>query len=342
VAAITLAELAVRYGCELRGDPDLVVSSVATLDAAEPGAICFLANSAYRSLLGSAKATAVILTEEDADECPVACLVTPNPYAAYAAVAAELYPARKLNPGVHPSVVCDPETLVPASAEVGPGAVLGANVQLGERIYIGANTVIGDDVTIGDDGWLAANVSLYSGTRLGKRCRLHSGSVIGSDGFGIAQSESGWVKVPQVGGVEIGDDFEMGANTTIDRGAIDDTHIGNDVKLDNLVQVAHNASIGDHTAIAAMSGIAGSATIGARCQIGGNSAVLGHFEVCDDVSIHAQSLVTRAIRKPGAYSSAFGVEEVGKWRRLVGRVKRLEVVAGQIKELQKKVKGLIK
>ncbi|MDP6695510.1 MAG: UDP-3-O-(3-hydroxymyristoyl)glucosamine N-acyltransferase [Gammaproteobacteria bacterium] len=342
MAAITLADLAIRYGCELRGDPDLEVSCVGTLDSAESGAISFLANSAYRAKLTSVKATAVILAEEDADDCPVACLVTPNPYAAYAAVATELYPARKPKPGVHPSVVCDPGTSIPASAEVGPGVVLGSKVQLGERTYIGPNTVIGDNVSVGDDGWLAANVSIASGTRIGKRCLLHSGAVVGSDGFGIAQSDSGWIKVPQVGGVAIGDDFEMGANSTIDRGAIEDTCIGDDVKLDNMVQIAHNVIIGDHTAFAALAGVGGSAKIGARCMIGGQAGVLGHLEVCDDVFIHAHSLVTKGIREPGTYSSAWGVEEASKWRRLVGHFKRLEVIAEKIKAFQKTLKDIKK
>jgi len=331
----SLAELAVRFGCEVHGDPETRVNAVGTLQTAGEGCITFLANPAYKKHLETTKASAVILASQNIDASPVACLVTNDPYATYAAVATELHPPAALRPGVHPRAVVDPSVKVPASCEIGAGAVLGENVELGERVCVGPNTVIGDDSVLGNDTRLMANVTLYHNVRIGERCLLHSGVVVGADGFGIAQTASGWRKVPQVGGVTIGNDVEIGAASTVDRGAIDDTCIGNGVKLDNLTQVGHNVVVGEHTVMAAQSGIAGSTTVGARCVIGGRAAISGHLTVCDDVYLLGRASVSRSISTPGAYSSVLPVEEAGKWRKLAARFKRLDEMAKKIRDLER-------
>ena len=275
--SITLGEIAARYGCELRGDPDDHVSHVATLSGAGSESISFLANKAYRQQLETTRAAAVILSAEDVDACSTAALVTQNPYAVYARVATELHPPFALVPGVDALASVGQGCTIADTCQVAPGAVIEDGVTLGERVSIGPNCVVGRNTWMGDDTRLMANVTVYHGVSIGARCLLHSGTVVGADGFGIAQDESGWTKVPQVGGVEIGDDVEIGANTTIDRGAIENTVINAGVKLDNQIQVAHNVTIGAHTAIAALVGISGSTSIGAGCMIGGASIIAGHI-----------------------------------------------------------------
>jgi UDP-3-O-[3-hydroxymyristoyl] glucosamine N-acyltransferase len=335
--AIVLAELAVRYGCELHGDPDLEVVSVATLAEAQAGAIAFLANPGYKKFLADTQATAVILNKAAAEDCKVACLVTDNPYAVYAGIAAELHPQPALVPGIHPQAVVGEGTRVPDSCEISAGVVIGRDVRLGERVYIGPNCVIGDGSLLGSDTRLIANVSIYHDVHLGERCMVHAGTVIGSDGFGIAQSAQGWLKVPQLGGVRIGDDVEIGATCTIDRGAIDDTEIAAGVKLDNQVHIAHNVVIGEHTAIAGQCGISGSSRIGARCVMGGQVAISGHLVIADDVFLMGRSIVTKSIANSGTYSSVLSVEEAGKWRKLAARFKRLESMAARLKLLERKM-----
>lgn len=332
--SLSLAEIAVRYGCELRGDPDAHVTQVASIDNAGDKCLTFLTGGGFRRSLAGTRATAVILRSEDADICPVNCLVTANPYALYAAVAAELYPEPPLRPGRHVTAVVGQGGSIPATCEIGPGVVLGDEVVLGERVSIGANCVLGDRVHVGADSRLFSHVSVYADVVLGCRNRLHSGAVIGADGFGIAQSDHGWVKVPQTGSVVTGDDVEIGANSCVDRGAIDDTRLGNDVKIDNHVHIAHNVQIGDHTAIAGQSGVAGSARIGARCLIGGAVAVSGHISIADDVVVLGRASVANSIHEPGVYSSAIGVEEVSRWRRIAARVKRLDDMGRRLRKLE--------
>jgi len=338
--SLTLGEIAVRYGCELHGDPDAVVARVATLSGASAGSISFLANPAYKGQMAQTSATAVILGPDDVELCPVACLVNPNPYAIYALVAQALYPDPPLQPGVHASAVVGRDADLGADVEIGPGAVLGDNVVLGDRTYIGPNCVIEDNVTVGEDCRLVANVTLYHDVRIGDRCTIHAGTVIGSDGFGMAPAETGWIKVPQVGSVVLGIDIEIGANCCIDRGAIDDTRLADDVKLDNQVQIAHNVVIGAHTAIAGQSGVAGSTTIGERCMIGGSVAVSGHLTVTDGVSVMGRGSVSKSIDKPGVYSAVFAVEEASKWRRIAARVKRLDSMAAKLRQLESAVSNL--
>jgi UDP-3-O-[3-hydroxymyristoyl] glucosamine N-acyltransferase len=335
--AIRLAELAVRYGCELHGDPDLEVVSVGTLADARAGNISFLANPGYKKFLTETQATAVILNKSAAEDCKVACLVTDNPYAVYAGIAAELHPQPALMPGIHPQATIGEGASVPDSCEISSGVVIGRDVRLGERVYIGPNCVIGDGSLIGSDARLIANVSIYHDVHLGERCMVHAGTVIGSDGFGIAQSAQGWLKVPQLGGVRVGDDVEIGATCTIDRGAIENTEIGAGVKLDNQVHIAHNVVIGEHTAIAGQCGISGSSQIGARCVMGGQVAISGHLLIADDVFLMGRSIVTKSISKPGTYSSVLTVEEAGKWRKLAARFNRLESMAAKLKVLERRL-----
>jgi UDP-3-O-[3-hydroxymyristoyl] glucosamine N-acyltransferase len=254
----------------------------------------------------------------------------------YARIAADLHPASEPAAGIHPTAVVGSGTRIPDSCEIAAGAVIGNNVNLGERVYVGPNSVLGDDVEISTDSRLAANVSVCSGVRIGERCLFHSGVVIGADGFGIAQSPEGWVKVPQVGAVVIGNDVELGANTTVDRGAIDDTVLGNGVKLDNMVQIGHNVIIGDHTVMASQAGVSGSTRVGARCVIGGKAGIAGHLEIADDTVILGGASVSKSIVRPGMYSSVIPAEEAGKWRRIVGRLKRLDDMAGRLKALEKR------
>jgi UDP-3-O-[3-hydroxymyristoyl] glucosamine N-acyltransferase len=335
MAGLTLGQLAARFGLELRGDPDAVVSSVGTLQQARPGALAFLANSKYRRYLATTTATAVVLDPASAAECPVAAFVTKNPYAAYARIAAVLHPAPVAAPGVHPSAVVEPGAVVPASAHVGPLAYVGAGSRLGERAVVGPGCVVDGGVEIGDDTRLVARVTLYRGTKLGKRCLLHAGAVLGADGFGLAQDRDGWVKVPQVGGVSVGDDVEIGANTTIDRGAIDDTVLENGVKLDNQIQVGHNVRIGEHTAIAGCAGISGSTTIGKRCLIAGAVGVVGHLEIADDVVVTGLSMVSASIDKRGMYSSGIPAMETGAWRRVVARLRHLDELFDRVRRIEK-------
>ena len=319
----SLGELAVRFGLELRGDPAQRVSHVATLAQAGPGCISFLANSRYRRQLPATRATAVVVTAGIADQCPVAALVDPNPYLAYARIANLLYPAPPPAAGVHPSAVVAADAQVAASASVGALCVIEAGVVLGERVQVGAGCVLQAGARVGAGTVLMPRVSVYAGVLIGARCILHSGAVIGSDGFGFAPDAGAWVKVPQVGSVRIGDDVEIGANTTIDRGAIEDTIVENGAKLDNQIQVAHNVVIGAHTAIAACTGISGSTTIGQRCMIGGMVGFAGHLTIADDVIITGCSLVSASIRQAGSYSSGMPTVETRAWRRMVATLRRL-------------------
>jgi UDP-3-O-[3-hydroxymyristoyl] glucosamine N-acyltransferase len=336
--SITLGEIAARYGCELRGDPDSRVSHVATLSGAGSESISFLANKAYRRQLETTAASAVILSAEYVDACPTAALVAQNPYAVYARVATELHPPFPLVPGVDALASVGEGCTIAESCQVAPGAVIEEGVTLGDRVSIGPNCVVGRNSMIGDDTRLVANVTVCHGVSIGARCLLHGGAVIGADGFGIAQDESGWTKVPQVGGVEIGDDVEIGANTTIDRGAIENTVINAGAKLDNQIQVAHNVTIGAHTAIAALVGISGSTSIGAGCMIGGASMIAGHISICDHVMLAAGTGVAGSIEKPGAYGGfPANADDIGRWRKNVIRYGQLDEMARRLRKVEKRL-----
>jgi UDP-3-O-[3-hydroxymyristoyl] glucosamine N-acyltransferase len=320
----SLGELAVRFGLTLRGEPQLKVRSVATLSRAEPGALSFLANSRYRRQLEITRATAILVNAEDAAHCPVAALIHPNPYLAYARIAALMHPSSSPVPGKHPSAVVSSSARIASSANIGPLAVVEDDAEIGERVSIGPACIVQRGARIGADSVLVSRVNLYPGVSLGERCILHAGAVVGADGFGFALNSGSWVKVPQVGSVRIGDDVEIGANTTIDRGAIDDTVVENGVKLDNQIQVGHNVVIGAHTAIAACTGISGSTVIGQRCMIGGMVGFAGHLSIADDVVVTGCSLVSASIKKPGSYSSGMPTVETRLWRRMVAHLRRLD------------------
>jgi UDP-3-O-[3-hydroxymyristoyl] glucosamine N-acyltransferase len=323
-AEISLGELAVRFGLTLRGEPSLTVRSVATLSRANSGALSFLANSRYRRQLESTRATAVILSAEDEAHCPVAALIDPNPYLAYARIASLMHPEMIPEPGIHPSAVVADGAQIASSASIGPLAVIEVGARIGERVLVGPGCIVQKGASVGADSALRSRVNLYPGVTLGKRCILHAGAVVGADGFGFAPNEGTWAKVPQVGSVRIGDDVEIGANTTIDRGAIDDTVVENGVKLDNQIQVGHNVIIGAHTAIAACTGISGSTVIGQRCMIGGMVGFAGHLTIADDVVVTGCSLVSASIKKPGSYSSGMPTVETRLWRRMVAHLRRLD------------------
>jgi UDP-3-O-[3-hydroxymyristoyl] glucosamine N-acyltransferase len=318
----SLGELAVRFGLELRGSPDARVSHVATLAEAPPGSLSFLADARHRRELATTRASAVVLAAADAPACPVAALVTDNPRLAFARLAELLHPQPKHTPGVHPTAVVAAGVRVPASATVGPLAVIEEGVELGERSWVGPGCILQRGARVGEATRLVARVTLYPRVELGARCLVHAGAVLGADGFGLAPDGGTWVKIPQVGSVRIGDDVEIGANTTVDRGAIDDTVIGEGVKLDNQIQVGHNVIIGAHTAIAACTGISGSTTIGKRCLVGGMVGFAGHLNIADDVVITGCSLVSASIREPGSYSSGMPTVPTRAWRRMVAHLRR--------------------
>ncbi len=333
--AVTLGELAVRFGCELRGDPGVRIEGVATLAAAGPATLAFLANPRYRAQLEKTAAAAVIVNAAAAEAAPCAVLVSENPYATYARIAQLLYPPPPLNPGVHPSAVVHPQARVDPSAEVAALAVVESGAVIGARAYVGPHCVIAGGARLSEDVRLVARVSVGARVRIGARTIVQPGAVLGGDGFGFAPDQRGWVKVPQLGSVQIGTDVEIGANTTIDRGAIEDTVIEDGAKLDNLIMIAHNVRIGAHTAIAACTGISGSTTIGQRCMIGGHCGFAGHINIADDVVITGYSMISHSIGKPGVYSSGIPFEEARLWRRLVARFKRLPLLEGRVRNLER-------
>ena len=334
---VTLGELAVRFGCELRGDPSLPIDSVAALSQAGPRSISFLSNSKLVDHLKDTRAGAVILDAKSVSSSPVASLVVANPHATYARVATLLHPDPPLNPGVHATASVAPEATIHPSSEIGAHVSIGAGARIGARCYLGPGTVIEHGAVIGDDARFVARVFIGRFVKIGARCIAHPGAVIGSDGFGNAAEKGTWIKVPQVGSVTIGDDVEIGSNTTIDRGALDDTVIEEGVKIDNLIMIAHNVRIGAHSAIAAQSAIAGSSVIGKRCILGGRAGLTGHITLCDDVVVLGTSFISHNITKPGMYSSALPSEEAGTWRRIVARIKRLDSMAKRLRAVEKHV-----
>ena len=337
--SITLGSLAARFGCDLSGDPNIAVSRIATLGNASEGSISFLANPAYRHQLGETRASAVILTQETVDDCPVNALVCDDPYVIFARTATLLYPREVPEPGIHPSAVVDPSATVDASAQIGPLVAVGPGAVIGKRVSIRSGSVVGPGCSVGDDSLIYSNVTIEKRVTLGKRAIVHGGVVLGADGFGHKMTEEGWLKVPQVGGVVIGDDVEIGASTSIDCGAIDDTVIEDGVKLDNQIQIAHNCRIGAHTVIASGTGVSGSTSIGSGCVIAGMVGFVGHINICDNVVITGKAVVTKDIRKPGVYSSAFAAEPDREWKRQVARYRRLEKWEQRLKALEEKVKA---
>ena len=332
---LQLDEIVARLGGVLQGDGSLLVSQVGSLLSAGVGQIAFIASAKYREQLQRTRAAAVIVPPQFADDTLLPRIVHPNPYAYYARVVALLNPAARGRPGVHPGAVV--HSPLPASVSVGENAVVGEDVRIGENVTLYPGCVLGDGVCVGDDSVLYANVVVYDHCVIGRRAIIHAGAVIGADGFGFARDGERWIKIPQIGRVVIGDDVEIGANTSIDRAALDDTVIGDGVKLDNQIQVAHNVSIGDHTAMAGCVGIAGSARIGRRCTVGGAGMISGHLEIADDVHVSAGTLVAKSLSRPGAYTGIFPLAPHQEWLHNAAQIKRLAKLAERVAELEKKL-----
>ncbi|MGD1976081.1 MAG: UDP-3-O-(3-hydroxymyristoyl)glucosamine N-acyltransferase [Gammaproteobacteria bacterium] len=335
--SVRLGDLAERSDCELRGDPDVEVTGVATLARAGPGEISFLANPAYREFLAETRAAAVILAEKDADRCPVSALISDNPYLAYAHVAAVLHPQPPFQAGISERATVDSSASVAPSAWIGAGSVIESGAVIGEDSFVGPGCTIGSNAVIGADCRLVARVTLCGDVTIGDRVLVHPGAVIGADGFGIARDGDRWVKVPQLGSVSIGNDVEIGANTTIDRGAIENTVLESGVKLDNQIQIGHNVRIGEHTVIAGCVGISGSTVIGRRCMIAGASGIGGHIQIADDVILLAASVVTSSISEPGTYGSALMHDEARAWRRNITRFRHLDEMARRLRRVERRL-----
>lgn len=339
VSPLRLADITRQLGGELVGNPDLLVSRVGTLESAESDAISFLANERYLDKLRGTKAGVVIVGASHRDATARPRIVCANPYAYFAKVSTLLNPPRDGVPGTHESALVDITASIEDDAEIGPYAVIEAGARIGARAVIGAGCYVGRDVSIGSETRLHPNVTVLESCEIGARGILHPGVVVGADGFGIAMDGERWIKVPQVGRVIIGDDVEIGANTTIDRGALDDTVIEDGVKLDNLIQVAHNVRIGAHTAIAACAGIAGSTRIGRYCRIGGASCISGHLVITDNVEVSALTMITKSIDRPGTYSGAYPFEPNRSWRRNAASLRHLDELARRVAALEKKLAG---
>lgn len=335
-----LGELASFLGARLVGDPDATVDVLATIQAATPGSLSFVANPKYQAYLDDTKATAVILQESLLGRCPCNALVVDNAYLAYAKVSHLFETAPVACPGIHASAIVAADAKVDASAHVGPLAVIESGAEIGPGVVVGAQCFVGAGTRIGAQSRLWPNVTIYHGVKIGQRTIIHAGTVIGSDGFGYANAKGKWQKIAQVGGVDIGDDVEIGACTTIDRGAIGDTVIENGVIMDNQVHIAHNASVGENTAIAGKSGVSGSSRLGRNCTMAGMSGLVGHIEVCDNVHISGLTAVSRSITVPGVYTSGTGMEPHASWAKNAARFRHLDEMARRLADLEKRLAKL--
>ena len=331
----SVADLAARFGLEMHGDGQTLIDGVGTLRSATESQASFLANPGYRDDLKQTRAGVVIVRSEYAGACPGNYLISPDPYLSYARLAVLFTNVVNAEPGIHPSAVIDSTARIGEGVSIGPQVVIGARCIIGDGCSIGAASVIEADSRMGSSCHIHARVYIGRNVELGSRVRIHPGAVLGADGFGNAFAGDHWEKVPQLGGVRIGDDCEIGANTTIDRGAIEDTILEEDVRVDNLVQIAHNVHIGAHTAIAGMAGIAGSAKIGRYCLLGGKSGVSGHVEIADRVTIGANSVAHHSIAEPGStWSGLIPSQRLAQWQRNLANLRRLEQLARRIKILE--------
>ncbi len=340
--ALTLAELQAHLGGTIRGDANTRINGVASLLHAEPHQLSFLLSSKYLVQARASAAGALIVPDALDAELLQPCLAVANPHASFARAVALLQPEPLLEPGIHASAVIAEDAVIGAEVCIGPGAVIGSGANIGARCQIGALSVIGPGVKLGEDCFLHARAVVQHGCILGNRVILHPGAVIGADGFGLAWDKSieggRWLKVPQAGRVILEDDVEVGANTCIDRGALDDTVIETGVKLDNQIQIAHNCRIGRHTAIAACAGVAGSSTIGAYCQIGGAALIQGHIDICDRVTVSAGTFVTKTIREPGVYTSVQPLMKHEDWKHNAAHLRHLDALVRRVKALEEKLK----
>jgi len=334
----SLGSIVERFGGELIGDRNILITQIAPLDLAQACHLSFLAQPKYRSQLQKTKAGAVILGREARDLTLLPRIVCDDPYVYFAKVSAFLNPLKALLPGIHPSAVIAANARVPASATIGAHAFIGENVVLGERAVIGPGCCLSNGVKIGEATFLHPRVVIYHECVIGDRVVLHSGVVIGSDGFGMAMDEGRWLKIPQIGRVIIGNDVEIGANTTVDRGAMGDTVIEDGVRLDNQIQIGHNVHIGAHTAIAACVGIAGSTKIGRYCRIGGAAMIGGHLQIADNVTISGATAVAKPISKAGIYTSVYPFESHSEWLKNAAHLRHLHELAKKIRELEEQGK----
>jgi UDP-3-O-[3-hydroxymyristoyl] glucosamine N-acyltransferase len=334
-----LDELARQLAVEHVGDGGVVVRQVASLGSAGPGDIAFVVDGKRRAELGRTAASAVIVPPAERDATALPRLVAANPYACYARVAALLNPPEVFAPGAHPTAVVHPSARVAASASVGPHAVVGADAELGEDVVVMAGTSVGARVRIGAGSRLHPRVVVYPGCTLGARVVVHSGAVIGADGFGMADDGGRWIKIPQIGSVVIGDDVEIGACTTIDRGSLDDTVIEDGAKLDNQIQIGHNCRIGAHTAIAGCAGLAGSVRVGRHCRIGGAAMISGHIDIADGVTISGGTVISGSIDQPGVYTGVFPARPHREWTRNAAQVGHLRELVRRVRDLEHRQAG---
>ncbi|MBI6575798.1 MULTISPECIES: UDP-3-O-(3-hydroxymyristoyl)glucosamine N-acyltransferase [Pseudomonas syringae group] len=336
-ATIKLGQLAEFLGATLRGDKDKDINGLATLQEAGPDQISFLANPQYRKFLTDTQAAAVLLKPADADSFAGNALLVPDPYLAYARISHLFDPKPKAAAGIHPTAVIADDAVVDPAASIGAFAIVESGARIAAQVTVGAHCFIGARCEIGEGGWLAPRVTLYHDVRIGKRVVIQSGAVLGGEGFGFANEKGVWQKIAQIGGVSIGDDVEIGVNTAIDRGALADTRIGNGVKLDNQIQIAHNVQIGDHTAMAACVGISGSTKIGKHCMLAGGVGLVGHIEICDGVFITGMTMVTHSITEPGSYSSGTAMQPAAEWRKSAARLRKIDDMARRLQKLEKMV-----
>lgn len=339
----SLNELAEKLSARLvlNGNAPQQVSGLKTLQQATASDLSFLANPKYKAIMQTTKAAAVIISDDMLPDCPTHALVMKNPYLGFAKVGSLFDLAPASQPGVHATAVVAETSQIDKTASIGAHVVIGERVVIGPNVVVGANSVLMAGVKLGEATLLKASVTVYHNVLIGKRCIIHSGAVIGSDGFGNANDQGRWIKIPQLGIVVIGDDVEIGANTTVDRGTLGDTEIHSGAKIDNLVQIAHNVVIGEHTAIAAKVGIAGSTSIGKNCMIGGAVGISGHLTIADKVIITGMTMVTHSIHTPGVYSSGIPVKPQAVWHKNVARFARLDKMAQQLKALEAKIAQLI-
>ncbi|EKE69212.1 UDP-3-O-(3-hydroxymyristoyl)glucosamine N-acyltransferase [Gallaecimonas xiamenensis] len=333
----SLAKLAELVGAEVVGDGELIISRVATLESATVGQIAFLANSKYRKHLDATKASAVILAEADLPFCKGAALVMKNPYLGFAKIAQLLDTTPAPADSLHPTAIIAPDAVLGEGVAIGPYSVIESGVVLEAGVKIGPHCFIGKGSRIGQGSTLWSNVAIYHGVSLGSHCKVHANAVIGSDGFGYANDRGKWEAIPQTGGVRIGNRVDIGAGTTIDRGALEDTVIEDNVIIDNQVQIAHNVVIGTGTAVAGTTVFAGSVTVGKYCIIGGACAIAGHLSIADGTTITGMSMVTKAITEPGVYSSGTPATPNREWRKSAARFRQLDEMHKRLKSLEEKL-----
>jgi UDP-3-O-[3-hydroxymyristoyl] glucosamine N-acyltransferase len=331
-----LSELADALQLELIGDPNISIERVAGLEQAGAHDISFYTGARHKPALMASRAAAVILSAGDSALFRGNKLISDNPYASYARIAQKLYPRQRRAAGIHETAFIDATARIDPSASIAQNVVVEAGAELQPDCQIGAGSYLGKGVTIGRNTIVFPNVTVHEGTRIGSDCLIHSGAVLGADGFGHARDKDGWIFIPQLGNVQLGDNVSIGANTTIDRGTIGDTVIGSGVKLDNLIHIAHNVQVGDHTAMAAGCGIAGSTRIGMRCTFAGQVGVADNLEICDDAHFTGRTVVLKNITRPGVYSSGILVEETTKWRRNALRFNQLDSIYKQIRDVLKR------